>query len=91
VRIGLFVVMAFLVALLKGQAAPTTLAEFPFQFREGLLWIEINIPQSQDPLNFLVDTGSGVSVINLTTAKRIGLKLGKQVILHGVQTALTGY
>jgi hypothetical protein len=91
VRMRLCVVMAFLVALLKVQAAPTTLAEFPFQFREGLLWIEVNIPQSQQPLNFLVDTGSGVSVINLTTAKRIGLKLGKQVIVHGVQTTLTGY
>jgi hypothetical protein len=91
VRIRLCLVMVFLVALLEVQAAPTTLEEFPFEFREGLLWIEVNIPQSQQPLNFLVDTGSGVSVINLTTAKRIGLKLGKQVVVHGVQTTLTGY
>src|SRR6266542_2905941 len=68
-RIRLFLVMAFLFALLNVQAAPTILAEFPFQFREGLLWIKVNVPQSQQPLNFLVDTGSGVSVINLTTAK----------------------
>src|SRR6266542_3079912 len=90
-RIRLFLVMAFLFALLNVQAAPTILAEFPFQFREGLLWIKVNVPQSQQPLNFLVDTGSGVSVINLTTAKRIGLKLGKQVIVHGVRTTLAGY
>jgi len=83
--------MAFLIALLEVQAAPTTLVEFPFQFREGLLWIEVSIGQSQSPLNFLVDTGAGVSLINLSTAKRIGLKLGKQVIVNGVRTTLTGY
>jgi hypothetical protein len=91
VRIRLCILIAFLAALLNVQAAPTTLAEFPFQFREGLLWVEVNIPQSQEPLNFLVDTGSGVSVINLTTAKRIGLKMGKRVIVHGVQTTLIGF
>jgi hypothetical protein len=83
--------MAFLVALLRVQAAPVPLAEFPFQFREGLLWVEVNIPQSNKPLNFLVDTGAGVSAINLSTAKRIGLKLGQEVTVRGVETTLTGY
>lgn len=73
------------------QAAPVPLAEFPFQFREGLLWVEVSIPQSGKPLNFLVDTGAGVSVINLSTAKRIDLKLGREVTVRGVETTLTGY
>ncbi len=72
-------VMVYAVALLRAEAAPTTLTEFPFEFREGLLWVEVNVPQSKKPLNFLVDTGAGVSVINLSTAKRIGLKLGREV------------
>ena len=38
-----------------------------------------------------MDTGAGVSVINLSTAKRIGLKLGQEVMVHGVQAMLTGY
>jgi hypothetical protein len=38
-----------------------------------------------------MDTGAGVSVINLSTARRIGLKLGREVVVHGVQTMLTGY
>lgn len=84
-------VLIFVVALLRVQAAPTPLAEFPFQFREGLLWIKVSIPQSDKPLNFLLDTGSGVSAINLGTAKRIGLKLGREVTVHGVETMLTGY
>lgn len=83
--------MVFAAAFLRVQAAPATLAEFPFEFREGLLWIEVVIPQSEKPLNFLVDTGAGVSVINLNTAKRIGLKLGQQVTVRGVETTLTGY
>lgn len=83
--------MVFAAALPRLQAAPVTLAEFPFEYREGLLWIEVNIPQSLKPLNFLVDTGAGVSVINLNTAKRIGLKLGRQVTVRGVETTLTGY
>ena len=73
------------------QGALASLAEFPFQSSEGLLWIEVNFPQSEKPLHFLLDTGAGVSVINLSTAKRIGLKLGKEVRVRGVETTLTGY
>ena len=72
-------------------AKPTTIAEFPFEFREGLLWIEVRVPQAKEPLNFLVDTGAGVSVINLNTANRIGLRLGREVMVRGVHTMLTGY
>jgi hypothetical protein len=82
--------MIILAALLPAvQAVP--IVEFPFQFREGLLWVEVTVPQSESPLNFLVDTGSGVSAINLSTAKRIGLTLGHKVPVQGVQTMLTGY
>lgn len=84
-------VIVFVIALLRVNAAPTTLAEFPFEFREGFLWVEVIVRQSKEPLNFLVDTGAGVSVINLSTAKRIGLKLGQEVMVHGVQTMMTGY
>jgi Aspartyl protease len=91
VRNHLVAVMVFVVALLKVQAAPATPAEFPFQFREGLLWVEVTTPQSAKPLNFLLDTGAEVSVINLNTAKRLGLTLGPKVSVRGVQTTTTGY
>jgi len=81
----------FVAALFRLQAAPVHLAEFPFQYREGLLWIAVKLPQSEKPLNFLLDTGAGVSVINLSTAKRIGLKLGRKVAVHGVESVLAGY
>src|SRR5205823_1057610 len=76
VRYFLCAVLFFADALAGVQSAPAPLAEFPFEFREGLLWIEVSVPQSKAPLSFLMDTGAGVSVINLSTAKRIGLKLG---------------
>ena len=90
-RVRLFAVLVLVFALLRVQAASPTRSEFPFKFREGLLWIEVTTPQSEKSLNFLLDTGAGVSVINLSTAKRIGLKLGHEVTVHGVQTMLTGY
>jgi hypothetical protein len=91
VRFGLFAITFLVAALFRSQAASVVLAEFPFQYREGLLWVEVTIPQSDKPLNFLLDTGAGVSAINLSTAKRIGLKLGREVEVHGVETMLTGY
>ena len=69
-RCRLYALLILLSALFRVQAAPTSLAEFPFQYREGLLWIEVNIPQSEKPLNFLVDTGAGVSAINLNTDRK---------------------
>lgn len=87
----LCVILAVQVAIARGETTASTSSEFPFEYREGLLWIKVAITQSEQPLNFLVDTGAGVSVINLNTAKRIGLKLGRQVPVRGVDTMLTGY
>ena len=82
--------MFFAIALLRVQAEPAVLAEFPFQFREGLLWVEVAVPQSEKPLNVLLDTGASVSVLNLKTAQRLGLSLGSPVSVTGVGTTLTG-
>jgi len=87
----LWTLVFFVAALSRPQAAPVTLAEIPFQYREGLLWIEVSISQSEKPLNFLLDTGAGISTINLATAKRISLKLGQEVTVRGVETTLKGH
>lgn len=85
----MLIALTVLVTAVSGVSASPT--ELPFQFREGFLWVEVTIPQSAKPLNFLVDTGSGVSAINLNTGKRIGLKLGQKVQVQGVESVLTGY
>lgn len=84
---------ALLANLIQGraQAGTPAVAEFPFQFRDGFIWIQVSIPQSTEPLNFMLDSGAGVSVINLPTAKRLQLNSGHKVLVRGVQIASTGY
>lgn len=81
----------FLGVLLRAHAGPPVLPEFPFEFSEGLLWVRVDVLESREPLSFLLDSGANVSVINLSTAKRIGLQLGSQVSVRGVQKRVSGY
>lgn len=76
------------VALARGE---TPAAEFPFEYREGLLWVQVRVPDRPEPLRFLLDSGAEVSVINLDTAKRLGLSLAPKVRVRGVHTSMTGY
>ena len=78
------------IALLKAQAATDVLAEMPFEFHEGLLWVNVTLTEFAKPLNFLLDTGAGVSVINRGTAERLALHLGSEVNVRGVETTLYG-
>lgn len=92
--------MKFQFVLLVGLAAPlvtasaaqpAALTEIPFQYREGLIWMEARMPQSPEPLNFLLDSGAGVSVISLRTAERLKLRLGARVSVQGVDSTTTGH
>ena len=77
--------------LLKAQAGDSATNEIPFECREGLLWIKASVPQSAQPLNFLLDTNTDASVINRSTADRLKLKPGSAVNVRGVSTTLIGY
>lgn len=83
--------MLGLMGRLLHAGAIEPLAELPFQFREGLLWIKVGVPQSSEPLNFLLDSGASVSVLNLETARRLGLKGGQRVSVRGVKTVTSGF
>jgi len=48
----------------------------PFEYRDGLIWVKVRTPMSAAPLNFVLDSGAGASVLNLQTARRLGVKLG---------------
>ena len=80
-----------LVTLLGASAAPTSATEFPFELRSGLIWVRVSVAPSAEPLNFLLDSGAGASVINLRTAKRLGVKLGKRVDVRGVDSSTEGF
>ena len=94
-RVGVFrrsivsVILAVACWHFSAEAAP--LFEFPFEFREGLVWVRVKVHQSAESLNFLLDSGAGASVINLRTAKRLGVKLGQRVDVRGVGSSTEGF
>jgi len=63
----------------------------PFEYAEGFLWIQFQVPQSARPLNFILDTGADVSVISASTAKALGLKTGNRINVQGVHAAMAGH
>ena len=91
VRLFLSSILLFSLFLMEVRSESTSLAEFPFRFEEGLVWIRVRVPQSAEPLNFLLDSGAGVSVINLGTAQRLKVKLGNRVSVRGVDATTPGY
>ncbi len=49
----------------------------PFDYCDGLIWVKVNAGADGAVLNFLLDSGAGASVLNLQTARRLGVKLGE--------------
>jgi len=64
----------------------------PIQFREGLLWVEVCVPQSKEAFALPFGFGASASVVNLGTARRLGLELGRKVSVdcrgHDLERAL---
>lgn len=90
----LCVILAVQAAVARGEIAvtsPPAPTEFPFEYREGLIWVQVQVAESREPLRFLLDSGAEVSVVNLDTAKRLRMPLGERVNVSSVQTAMTGY
>jgi len=83
--------MMLLGALSGAFAVSSSEVEFPFEHRGGLIWLKVSVPQSAEPLNFLLDSGAGVSVVNLWTARRLGVKLGQCVDVRGVGSSAEGF
>jgi len=49
-----------------------------------LIWLKVNIAGKSKPLNFLLDSGAGISAIDLRTARRLDLILGSRQVVLGV-------
>lgn len=79
----------FCAAVLQTMGGPA--AEIPFEYRDGLIWLKVRAEGTREPLNFLLDSGAGVSVIDLGAAQRLNLKLAARVSVRGVQTETTGH
>jgi hypothetical protein len=74
-------------SLLAGTPSPG----FPFRFEEGFLWVEVTRPEGGRPLAFLLDSGASVSVLDLATARELGVSLGRKVTVEGVGGRVPGY
>lgn len=48
----------------------------PFEYRDGLIWVKVKASGSTTPLNFLLDSGAGSSVLDLGVARRLGVPFG---------------
>ena len=87
----LFALTIFAAALFQVQAAESKSNEIPLEFQEGFLWIKATVSTSGKPISLLLDSGAGVSVLNTSTAERLGLRFGRAVNVVGVNAALTGH
>lgn len=77
--------------LASGQECGLLRGEFPFELREGLLWMKVKVPESDRVLNFLLDSGAQVSVVNLQTANELGLALGERAEVSGVGVSMEAF
>lgn len=65
--------------------------EIPFTFQDGFIWIEATAPGHERPLKFVLDTGAGRSVIDLSVAQKAGKKFGKPVKVQGVHSEVSAF
>ena len=78
-----FILALALLLCANGLFAATPI---PFQFRDGMIWLKVAVAGKSEPLNFLLDSGAGASVLDLAAAKRLGLKLGASQNVQGVHS-----
>lgn len=73
------------------QVQAVASVEFPFQFQDGFIRVDVSVDRAEKPLCFLLDTGAGVTVIDRAVMLRLGFKSGRPVIVNGVGTNTTGF
>jgi len=83
-RLALLLTCLLTVLFAQPTKAETQPVEIPFTFMDGFIRIQARVPQSAEPLQFLLDSGAGASVLSLRTAKRLRLPLGRTESVRGV-------
>lgn len=74
--------------LLCLTARSQEVAQFPFQFHKGLIFLELQTATG-DTLLGLFDTGAEVSAINTATAERLGLQVTDTTSVTGTDSSMT--
>ncbi len=65
--------------------------EIPFRYSGGMIWVKLAVAGHREPLNFLLDSGAGASVLDLGTARSLGVKLGRSENVQGVHGRAVAY
>ena len=56
-----------------------------------MIWLKVAVAGQSDPLNFLLDSGAGASVLDLAAARRLGLQLRERQTVQGVHSRTVAY
>jgi hypothetical protein len=83
-RLAILSICLFSVFFAWSAKAETQPLEIPFTFTDGFIRVQARVPQSAEPLSFLLDSGAGASVLSLRTAQRLHIPLGKTESVRGV-------
>jgi len=73
------------------QVRAETPGEIPFQYRDGFLWVKVQVAGQPEPLNFVLDSGASSSVLSIQAARRLKVKLGSRQSVHGVHSQTFAY
>jgi Aspartyl protease len=65
-------------------AATVCQREIHSQYQGGLIWLKADVTGKSEPLNFLLDSGAGISAIDLQTVRGLGVHLGNRQMVQGV-------
>ena len=85
------VLLLFLMSVVIGLAGGEPVTEIPFRFTDGFICLEARVTPSGEPLNLLLDSGAGASVLSLRTARRLKCKLGPAESVRGVGSEAAAY
>jgi aspartyl protease len=88
---GFFAHVAVLALFLAVSAHSETPNEIRFQYQDGLIWLKAKVPGKTTSLNFLLDSGAGVSVIDLDQARALGIRMRDPESVQGVSGRAVAY
>jgi hypothetical protein len=90
-KAGLPSLLLFMAMAIFAKGADTPAEEIPFAFHDGFILIQGKPSPNAAPMNFLLDSGAGASVLDLRSAKRLHVPLGAPVEVRGVESKSTAY
>jgi predicted aspartyl protease len=75
------ILLLFILASIQ-VTSQNILESIPIRFVENYIFIELKINDSEKPLNFLFDTGAGITVIDTQIAEQLSLDIDGESLIH---------